>query len=513
MNEAFKKLTTEIKAQLSEALGKKETQDFVEKTKAAQDSGSFEVVVSTADIDRQGESVDQNGWDLAFYKMNPVVLWAHDYWALPIGITDEIEVQGDKLVAKGRFAPEEANPFAQQVRRLYDLKIIRATSVGFIPKNQEGGNILAAELLEFSFVPVPANPLALSLSKIQNLGLNLPMLAIKGIKIKQEESKEGDPCTMDDGTEGEMHPNEAGEMVCMPKKAKAAEGDSCTMDDGTEGELKPNEEGVLVCMPKIAEKPEPETEGDYIIIRVKDPDYFDPDSFRTIDISEEQGIKATTGCKKGEYEGGTCAIGVEVQRYLFDKEKWTEAEAQAWIDEHSKDEIPKCAKCKAKGEISDQVNQEEKREQKWQNLNKVWDIFDAFIGVYLDDATPVEDFQKLLDETIALMKQTAGIEKGLVAETLETFQNKNRKLLGEKSEQFKKAIAALKLELQGNEPEEGGKENPHGEKKVETAGLDRVKVDLEIYHATRQILRAVDLAVEGGLRKLKNFTPDRSRKN
>lgn len=84
----------------------------------------------------------------------------------------------------------------------------------------------------------------------------------------------------------------------------------------------------------ISHKPEPETEGDYIIIRVKDPDYFDPDSFRTIDISEEEGIKATTGCKKGEYSGGKCQIGVEVQRYLFDKEKWTLSEAEAWVEEN-----------------------------------------------------------------------------------------------------------------------------------------------------------------------------------
>ncbi len=500
MNEAFKKLTAEIKAQLTDALSKKEVREFVENTKAAQDGGSFEVIISTEDIDRQGESIDQNGWDLGFFKMNPVVLWAHDYWALPIGVCDDISIQDGKLVAKGRFAPEEANPFAQQVRRLHDLKIVRATSVGFIPKTQEGGRITAAELLEFSFVPVPANPLALSLSKAQELKLDLAMLATKGIEIKEEAEPEkpavkaeGDPCNMENGDPGEMHDDGNGNMVCMPKDEQA-------------------------------QKPEPETEGDFIIIRVKDPDYFDANSFRTIEISAEKGIKATIGCKSGEYEEGTCKIGTEVQRYLFDKTKWNETDAQAWVDANAKGMAEKIVK----GEISNQVNQDEMRKQKWEKLNSVWDIFDAFVGVYLDDATPVADFEKLLDETIGLMKQRAGAEKGLIATALENTNRiraiakagteNNRNLIGENIDQLKKEIAALgellkTAESEGSEPEEGGKDNPPGETKVEAAGLSKARADLEIYHATRQILRAVDLAVEKGLRDLKNFTPDRGRQN
>src|SRR3989338_269647 len=189
MNEAAKKLTEEIKAKMTEILQSAEIREFGEKTKAATDAGSFEVVISTADFDRQGESIDQNGWDLTHYKTNPVVLWGHDYWSLPIGIADEIETRDGNLVAKGRFAPEEANPFAQQVRRLYDLKIVRATSVGFIAREMQGSVIVKAELLEFSFVPVPANPFALSLSKAQELGLDTAMLATKGIEIKIEDEK------------------------------------------------------------------------------------------------------------------------------------------------------------------------------------------------------------------------------------------------------------------------------------------------------------------------------------
>jgi HK97 family phage major capsid protein len=63
----------------------------------------------------------------------------------------------------------------------------------------------------------------------------------------------------------------------------------------------------------------------YIRIRVRDPDDFQSGSFRTVTISESKGIKAVMGKLHGT-----------VQSYLFDKEKWTVAEAEAWVKEHEK---------------------------------------------------------------------------------------------------------------------------------------------------------------------------------
>lgn len=189
MNDTLKKLSIEIAAEISAIVKAQPMQDFIAKTKAASDddAGTFEVVISTADVDRQGEVVDQNGWDLTNYKNNPVVLFGHDYYSLPIGVCDSIELTEGKLIAKGRFAPMEANPFAQQVRKLYDLKIMRATSVGFIVREANGNVITKAELLEFSFVPVPANPYALSMRQVSELGIDLSMLSTKGLTLKAEE--------------------------------------------------------------------------------------------------------------------------------------------------------------------------------------------------------------------------------------------------------------------------------------------------------------------------------------
>lgn len=196
MNDALKKLSDETKAKLLESIATKQFIDLVASTKSAddKDAGSFRVVVSTSDVDRQGESVDQKGWDLTFFKMNPVVLWAHDYSQLPIGVCTSIEVKDGKLTAEGKFAPADANPFAQQVRKLYDLGMINTTSVGFIPKEYDGqksGVISKSELLEFSFVPVPANPMALRLNQIKELGLDTAMLRTKGLEVNETQDEKG----------------------------------------------------------------------------------------------------------------------------------------------------------------------------------------------------------------------------------------------------------------------------------------------------------------------------------
>ena len=207
MESAIKLLSQEFKTNLEQAIETGAFKDVIAATKAADDSGTFEVVISTADMDRSGEIVDQSGWNLELYKMNPVVLWGHDYYSLPIGVCDSIELIEGKLIAKGRFAPADANPFAQQVRKLYDAQIVRATSVGFIVSKMDGNTIIQAELLEFSFVPVPANPYALSLRDAETLGLNTMMLSMKGLNnlIKKEE---GDQPPMPTDTPSEPTPEE-----------------------------------------------------------------------------------------------------------------------------------------------------------------------------------------------------------------------------------------------------------------------------------------------------------------
>jgi len=88
-------------------------------------------------------------------------------------------------VIEGVFAGTEK---AQIVRQLYDEGIIKTVSVGFIPKKRDEKDqkiITEAELLELSFVPVPANPNALSLQKEI-----LEKVIEFGIMTKEEEKEE-----------------------------------------------------------------------------------------------------------------------------------------------------------------------------------------------------------------------------------------------------------------------------------------------------------------------------------
>lgn len=178
MNETIKKFTADLVADFTKKLASTGAASFIERIKADDKAIPFKVIISTADEDRQGDALDQSKWNLDNFKNNPVVLWAHDYCNPPIGICTGISVENGKLVAEGKFAPAELNPLAGQIAGLYEAGYINATSVGyFVHENGE------MELLEFSFVPVPANPFALSMREAKQLNLNIPQLVMKGISF------------------------------------------------------------------------------------------------------------------------------------------------------------------------------------------------------------------------------------------------------------------------------------------------------------------------------------------
>jgi hypothetical protein len=223
--------------------------------KAKDNNGTFDVIISTEDTDRSGEIVKQNGWELQNYKNNPIVLWGHDYYSLPIGVCTETyltEKNGvPALGARGVFLSADINPLAQQVRKLYEFGLSKGegvgctTSVGFIPKEFDENarnTITKAELLEFSFVPIPANQgvgpaqgRALTFAEARELKLDTRALIKKGIEIVEEKADEkeaqaGDECTTDDGSPGILtsdpkDPN--GPLVCLPQdEDKSAKSDN-----------------------------------------------------------------------------------------------------------------------------------------------------------------------------------------------------------------------------------------------------------------------------------------------
>lgn len=140
--------------------------------KAGDEEGSrvLRFTISTDTVDRMGDTIAVDGWDLKAFKKNPVVLWAHDSTQLPVGKASNITVEDGKLKADAEFASADLNPLADQVLRMYQQGFLSAVSVGFVPhkwawvedKDRPWGiEFMEQELLEFSAVPVPANPEAL----------------------------------------------------------------------------------------------------------------------------------------------------------------------------------------------------------------------------------------------------------------------------------------------------------------------------------------------------------------
>jgi hypothetical protein len=125
-------------------------------------------VISTAVPDRAGDVVVSAGLkNREEFLLNPVVLWAHQRTMPPVGTCVSLDVQPTRVVAVTKFAA--GVPLADDVFRLYEQGVLRGWSVGLLPRRAaprgtRGVRIDEWDLLEYSAVPVPENPEALTLA-------------------------------------------------------------------------------------------------------------------------------------------------------------------------------------------------------------------------------------------------------------------------------------------------------------------------------------------------------------
>ncbi len=139
-------------------------------------------VISTADEDRDGDTIAQNGWKLDNYLRNPVVMWAHDYRLPPIAKARDVRIENNMLKADAIFVPEDIDGgFSHMIFRMLQERFLNATSVGFKSirftrrEGEFGLDFLEQELWEYSVVPVPANPNALIEARAKGIN-TAPML-------------------------------------------------------------------------------------------------------------------------------------------------------------------------------------------------------------------------------------------------------------------------------------------------------------------------------------------------
>lgn len=135
----------------------------------ADEGDGLEFVLSDATVDRYGDVIEADGWDLKWFKKNPIALFGHAA-GFPIGKWADIRVEGGKLLARLVFAAQGTSARIDELRSLVEQGILRAVSVGFRPleaTEMKGGGYryTKQELLETSLVSVPANPAALAVAK------------------------------------------------------------------------------------------------------------------------------------------------------------------------------------------------------------------------------------------------------------------------------------------------------------------------------------------------------------
>lgn len=145
----------------------------------AEDGKPITICISTATPDRMGDVIAVEGWKLDSYQKNPVVLWAHDRKQPPVAKANRVWIEGGSLMSEPEFTPREMYPFGAMVGDMVRGGFLNASSVGFRPLkyayNDERGayamDFMECELLEYSIVPVPANPEALVEAKAAGIEL------------------------------------------------------------------------------------------------------------------------------------------------------------------------------------------------------------------------------------------------------------------------------------------------------------------------------------------------------
>jgi len=152
------KLKNELKTKLKKAL-------FT--TAEIKQIGDHKVFIVSDDVvDRQGESISTDGWELANYKKYPVLLWAHNPEMPLIGHGTNLRYRTINGKKKLTFEPKfhRKSDLSRLISDLVEDDWVRGVSVGFLPKEQDENKFLKQELLEISFVNVPANPNALNMA-------------------------------------------------------------------------------------------------------------------------------------------------------------------------------------------------------------------------------------------------------------------------------------------------------------------------------------------------------------
>jgi len=174
---------SDVEGQCETAWEERQAPPVVRKTHAETVNG-MEFILSDETPDRMGDIISAAGWELDNFKRNPIALFGHrsDF---PIGRWHNLRTEGTALRGRLELAPAGTSARIDEIRRLVEVGILKAVSVGFAPIDQEpidakdpwgGQRFNRQELVETSLVSVPANPNALAVAK--SLGISDDTIAV-----------------------------------------------------------------------------------------------------------------------------------------------------------------------------------------------------------------------------------------------------------------------------------------------------------------------------------------------
>jgi len=146
--------------------------ESVQKSGHQSKDNPFEFVLSDESVDRMGDVIKADGWDLRAFKSNPIALFGHSH-DKPVGRWENVRVAGKRLIGNLKLAKPGTSDFIDTVRSLVEQGIIKAVSVGFqpveaTPRKGGGYEYIKSALHEVSLVAVPANQNALAIAKAIN---------------------------------------------------------------------------------------------------------------------------------------------------------------------------------------------------------------------------------------------------------------------------------------------------------------------------------------------------------
>lgn len=185
-------------------------QYIVAKVKLVKASNKITVIASDETLDRHGDVLPIDQWDLTKFLGSPRMLVDHNHQVEKIvGRWENARIENKQLLMDANF--HEITPLSKAVKEMVDGDYLDTVSVGFISHGPaKDGDRGSMELIETSWVTVPANPSA----RVMKAALDEQVSDEQKVKVKdflKDLSDNGKPADDEDDEDEDESLEDAGD--------------------------------------------------------------------------------------------------------------------------------------------------------------------------------------------------------------------------------------------------------------------------------------------------------------